>query len=543
MKPSAKGAKGAKRAASVEEEQEFRSGELTIKVARWGPDEAAIRAASERALQHPAVLQHLKDNRHRLISFEVLDPDPVAKAEPTPPDRYRATIYDYTDARTVLVEGLLSALDNVEVSDSAIQPIPSDEEFAAAIEALLNDSTFGQALREQRLRPYRPMPPLLGEELPDGHVQRIIGVGLLPATAQSAHEIVGVDLLHGAVIRYDGKAPARARAGNSTCGLPPAGQPTAPRGAPGQVSVSVYQGATLLWSFVAVRPAASSGANGSGVELRYVNYRGKRVLYRAHVPILNVLYNNNACGPYRDWQWQEGMLQANGTDITSGFRYCPAPAQTILDNGTDTGDYLGVAIYVQGLEVVLVSEMQAGWYRYISEWRLHANGTILPRFGFSTVQSSCVCNVHHHHTFWRFDFDIRTPGNNVVREYNDPPIFPNTNWHTKYFEIKRPRDPARQRKWRIEHAETGEGYELIPGANDGVADAYAKGDVWVLRYRGTELDDAPAPADTSADLDRFLNGESVYRQDVVVWYGAHFTHDISHNMGEIVGPQLVPVNW
>jgi hypothetical protein len=34
------------------------------------------------------------------------------------------------------------------------------------------------------------------------------------------------------------------------------------------------------------------------VELRYVDYKGKRVLYRAHVPILNVKYDGNACGPY-----------------------------------------------------------------------------------------------------------------------------------------------------------------------------------------------------------------------------------------------------
>src|SRR5688572_25674072 len=33
------------------------------------------------------------------------------------------------------------------------------------------------------------------------------------------------------------------------------------------------------------------------------------------------------------------------------------------------------------------------------------------------------------------------------------------------------------------------GYTLIPGSGDGIADTYARGDVWILRYRGTELDD------------------------------------------------------
>jgi hypothetical protein len=126
------------------------------------------------------------------------------------------------------------------------------------------------------------------------------------------------------------------------------------------VWVTVSQGGTVLWKFLAVRPAASSGTNGSGVELRYVDYQGKRLLYRAHVPILNVQYQNNACGPYLDWQWQEGMIEANGADVGPGFRLCPAPAQTILDTGQDAGNFLGTAIYVKGQEVVLVSEMQAG---------------------------------------------------------------------------------------------------------------------------------------------------------------------------------------
>jgi hypothetical protein len=72
------------------------------------------------------------------------------------------------------------------------------------------------------------------------------------------------------------------------------------------------------------------------------------------------------------------MIQANGTDVAPGFRLSSAPAGTILTTGSDTGNYLGVAVYVEGQEVVLVSEMEAGWYRYVSEWRLHTDGTIRP---------------------------------------------------------------------------------------------------------------------------------------------------------------------
>jgi hypothetical protein len=77
--------------------------------------------------------------------------------------------------------------------------------------------------------------------------------------------------------------------------------------------------------------------------------------------------------------------------------------------------------------------------------------------------------VHHHHAYWRFDFDIKTAGGNRVQEFNDPPIIGNSNWHDKNFEIRRPRDPAHKRKWRVSNKATGEAYDIIPGAEDGIA--------------------------------------------------------------------------
>jgi len=529
--------------------------DLALQIKPFGPDQAALDAIAERQLRHAAVQKYLKNARHQILSVGLVDTDPERKSSraPVSQNRFRTTIYDYTNNRTLLIDGRLDNPARVEVSESARQPLPSSAEFDEAVKIAARDQELGLALREGRLRPYPPMPPLLTTESPDGRVERTITVGLLPAEGARGHEIVGVNMIRRTLLRFENNAPPRAQAHKPICGVPNAGQATAQNVA-GQVWVTVKQGGTTLWKFLAVRPAASSGTNGSGVELRFVDYRGKRVLYRAHVPILNVQYDGNACGPYRDWQNQEGMLQANGPDVASGFRLCPSPAQTILDTGSDTGNFLGTAIYVRGQEVVLVSEMQAGWYRYISEWRLHANGTIRPRFGFSAVSSSCVCNRHHHHAYWRFDFDIRTAGNNRVREFNDPPLIGSSKWHDKNFEIRRPRDPARKRKWRIENAATREGYELIPGPTDGVATAspdwpFPRGDVWILRYRGSELDDGSVATGPpyEADLDRFANGESIMNQDVVFWYGAHFTHDIAGEPpgvhGHIVGPQLKPVNW
>ena len=82
---------------------------------------------------------------------------------------------------------------------------------------------------------------------------------------------------------------------------------------------------------------------------------------------------------------------------------------------------------------------------------------------------------------------------------------------------------------------------------------YPSGDVWFLRYRGSELDDGvdcttggPACV-TEANLDSFVNGEAISNHDVVVWYAGHVTHDVAHEepgeFGHICGPDLKPVNW
>jgi Copper amine oxidase, enzyme domain len=526
--------------------------ELTVDIRPYGPDPAATQQLAATVVRHPALRRELRGADYRVLSLTAVESERKL-VRPRPEDRFRATVYDYTNHRTLVALGSMRDPDQLEVTESGIQPIPNHEEFLAAVEILSRDRQFAAKLRDGQLRPYKPMPPLIVDHEAGGGLERVLAVGLKPPRGGRGHEIVGVNMGRGSAIRFEGGAPGGALAGDTICGRPDAYQSTE-KNAAGQAWVTVSQGGTVLWRFLAVRPAASSGTNGSGVELRYVDYRGKRLLYRAHVPILNVMYDGNACGPFLDWQSEEGMIHADGADVAPGFRLCPTPAQTILDTGNDTGNFLGVGIYVQGQEVVLVSEMEAGWYRYVSEWRLAADGTIRPRFGFGAVWSTCVCNVHHHHAYWRLDFDIRTAGNNRVREYNNPPLLPGSFWHTKRFETARPRNPLSQRKWRVENTQTGEAYDVIPGAEDGVATLspdwpFPQGDVWLTRYRGSEIDNGVVATGPpyEANIANFINGESIEDTDVVVWYAGHATHDVSHEepgeFGHIVGPELRKVKW
>jgi hypothetical protein len=541
--------------------------DMVIKVVPWNPDNKNLKNITNKLLSESNVRKSIRSladsdgkkiaksiREPKLLSFRLVD-DPKKINQPSPKvqQSYVATYYDYDNNRSFIMRGQLNEKVPKEILDSKHQPLPNSNEFNDAVKILVEKrAEVGKDIKMNKLRTYRPMPPLIMEENEVGEIERTLSVGLLSTENNKLkkNEIIGVNMVTQTIITFENDAPPTSRANESICGIPYTQQDTAMQGETGQAKVTVKKNGKLLWDFIVTRPAASSGINGSGIELQFVNFRGKRILRRAGVPILNVKYDNDACGPFRDWQWEEGMIEANGIDVAPGFRLCPTPAKTILDNKNDAGSFLGVAIYVHNEEVVLVSEMEAGWYRYVSEWRLHVNGTIRPRFGFDAVEDSCVCNTHHHHVYWRLNFDVDNSKKNIVREFNDPPLSSGSKWHTIKYEIKRKRDPSHQRKWLVKNPDRDKGYMINPGPNDGIADTFARGDLWFLRYRDSQLDDgieATGPP-FEALLDNFVNQERIKDKDLVVWYAAHFDHTVSDHdndddddaTGHIVGPDLVP---
>jgi hypothetical protein len=277
------------------------------------------------------------------------------------------------------------------------------------------------------------------------------------------------------------------------------------------------------------------------------------VLKRANVPILNVLYDNNACGPYRDWQYAENQFAADptaGTTLAPGVRSCTVPATTVLETDIDSGNHQGIAYYKEGNGVVLVSELSAGWYRYISEWRFLDDGTIRPRFGMGAVQNSCTCLPHVHHAYWRFDFDIDGAAPNRILEprgriFNSFPVS---------FEAKRYRKAGSEETWIVDNPATGSSYMIRSNLNDNTAsnDPYGRGDLWFLTYSGAELDDSAVRTNTQANIDAFVNNNKLTNNDVVVWYGGHIPHnrgmynryhDHSINGPTVTGPDLIPLRW
>ena len=146
------------------------------------------------------------------------------------------------------------------------------------------------------------------------------------------------------------------------------------------------------------------------MELKDVRYRGKTVHRRAHVPILDVEYDRpvdlQGCGP--TYPTGRTRRHASSPRATTSARVpcMSASGQDDFRGRHRRGNFRGVAFYIRSRQPFIVSELAAGWYRYVSEWRLALTGMIRPRFGFNGVRNPCTCKPHHHHAYGRFAFDV-----------------------------------------------------------------------------------------------------------------------------------------
>ncbi|KAK3372922.1 copper amine oxidase [Lasiosphaeria ovina] len=524
---------------------------VTVRVERVGFSNARLQEAVTQALNTGQVLGALNDTRYRVLRVDFQGSDELGGAgcsgkSAGTAEAFQAQVFDYTNGRVVSIIGdAFSPASSVMIGESGHQPLPSVDEVAEAARI---------AGFSEKAVAYAAMPPLVDRVFANGTSHRVLHILAREPDEDSARSTELYVNLSNRTVETPATASrmtAQRTESAPVCDASPdSGAHVTPRGTPGVAQITILQGATVLWTMQVTRPAASSGGMGSGIELHAVRYRDRSVLYKAHVPILNVEYKQpgTGCGPtYRDWQNEEYGFNCPGSDVPGvpGFRVCTSPPTTIVDPPyVDGGSYNGVAVYVSGTTIVLRSQLRAGWYRYTSEWRFAADGTVTPRWGFGGVWwpgSGCICVPHHHHVYWRLDFDIETAGGNRVREFN-PNMSGPPNLGTLadvVYEVQRPRSPARH--WEVSNTQTGRTYALYPGTNDGASDAFGVGDLWVLRYNGGQIDDGAVP-DNAAHISKFTNAESVVDTDVVLWYAAHFLHDEQHPHGShIVGPTIKPL--
>ncbi|NRQ40369.1 hypothetical protein HII36_52415 [Nonomuraea sp. NN258] len=509
-----------------------------------------IEAVPRPGLSAQRLRQAIAEHPGALAALDVADPARLAVSfapglghDPGDNAPFRATVFDPVGNRAVELRGTLDRPERAELRPSADRPPPSREELVAAAAILRADPRFPAG---DDVVVYRPMPPLADRENPDGTTVRRPTLGLYTPGEPTGlrHRIVAVDLLGRAVDwTPSGINPRMHHDCEDT--VPEGVDALTDHGGPDQVRVRVLRGGTELWNLLVVRPRASAPQNpgvGGGVELRDVRHRGRLMLRQAHVPVLNVEYEEGTT--FRDDVSFETRFNASGTDpVGWGWRLCDRPPRTILERpGTDAGGFQGVAFHHDGGELRIVSELAAGWYRYASDWRLGDDGTIRPRFGFAATRNPMTCQVHRHHAYWRFDFDIEGAGNDVVEQIDESgSLIPEPVTIIRETSRRR-RHPAKY--WQVRDKSSGRGYQIHPGPFDGTADAYGVSDLWFLRHHPAELYDGDPDSRNRAMLNRFVDGESINGANVVVWYAGHYYHDQAHpqpHQGELIGPELLPL--
>ena len=112
-----------------------------------------------------------------------------------------------------------------------------------------------------------------------------------------------------------------------------------------------------------------------GLRLSNVSYNGTRIFDRISLPVMNVFYENNRCGPY--------------TDKVGGGRYSGPFGSDFTLNGVRWRS-IGITDFIGQYEITM--------YYYLSE-----NGD----FDAHMFSRGIQCNFYHEHLpFWRLDFDL-----------------------------------------------------------------------------------------------------------------------------------------
>jgi len=224
------------------------------------------------------------------------------------PRRCKLIAYNYSDNHALEISSLWPGGGKRTIRKMPFPRVPSHDEFQDAVRILERDKQFGPHLKAKYLLPYRPMPPLLQDKKGKTTRERILNVGLLPTGNPAAtHRIVSVNLSRGEIVPRAEAAPPGSMAEAVTCpgNLPPAADCPSTAQQVTEPLIIAWPDISPEWQFTVLAPRGSSGKNGSGIELREVYYKGRRVLAQAHVPILNVKYKDDKCGPFRDWLYAE----------------------------------------------------------------------------------------------------------------------------------------------------------------------------------------------------------------------------------------------
>ncbi len=225
-----------------------------------------------------------------------------------------------------------------------------------------------------------------------------------------------------------------------------------------------------------------------GLSLTDVTYDGTQLAHRISLPVMNVYYQNNACGPYADRLG--GTIEGLYTNefVLNGERWLELAIE----------DHIGAYVIYQSY--------------YFSE-----SGTLDAHMFSKGLQ----CYVYHEHLpYWRFDFDVEGAADDqILRRLDDGTL------QVESTEFNLEATDAANHEWYVRDEPTGTTVRL--NFDDGTYNqsgdivpetAYPFNNVYGRQYRSGEVTWSGGPSRTLG----FNNGETI--DDVVLWYTGYMPH-------------------
>jgi hypothetical protein len=307
-----------------------------------------------------------------------------------------------------------------------------------------------------------------------------------------------------------------------------------------------------IWEMCWLPPDQSVGADGSGMELRKVYFKGHLVFTRAHAPMLFAEYKDGAGGNcYRDWKNDTTpVLSDKAVQNKLGLSVDPPTATTSCDRSKDpTASYgtcayqlagypnatatcfSGVAIEDGGDSVTLTTQYRASWYMYSSRWTFFSNGNIEPAFGFGNNNGTYNSVTHWHHNYWRMEFDIDAGNNTVSTNGVDQSV--------EFSDLRNATGGAGggPKTWEVRNPVSGNGYKLVPGSSDYLVPTNESGrnfhtvDVMATQMHAGEYADRTDNPLGSCTMNKsaLVNSESLLNTNIALYYHVSVRDSTANN--------------
>jgi hypothetical protein len=298
-----------------------------------------------------------------------------------------------------------------------------------------------------------------------------------------------------------------------------------------------------------------SQMDGSGLEVWWGDFHGRRVLWRGTQPFAIVPYHNPIPGEPvpPEFTFKDGINpQCHGASFRALKHSAPNSGAPWKSSAWDAAvDTEAVVVDVEAAtdfdpaSLTISAKFQCGWYQYVHRWEFHGDGEIHPHLGMGgMLNPNDPSKAHTHHMYFRIDLDIDGFSSDVFevfdhKDYADPG---GDAWTIVTKQGKHLANPPSARKFRIRDlksaSEKGDlrGYEIeLPQLAS--VDTRGTGDLWVTVYRGDAVEQGSEVGMHCDDRELeqlYANGplDTVNGSDIVVWVAIRHHHETRHKAEE-----------